>query len=141
MLEVQISCGVFLLTLAYLNSPLKWSEVNREKRITMAMAVLSSSLSPLSNPLSPSTSASNFCCPRIYSPSYHLRRRLIRPLIASQLYPPETFKLDKSSLVLAETLSKDQLWAAACLRIRSFNKFRPSYGIDVSVDSIGFVQL
>ncbi|KAL6331369.1 hypothetical protein AAG906_011306 [Vitis piasezkii] len=98
----------------------------------MAMAVLSSSLPPLSNPLPPSTSSSNLCCPRIYSSSssYHLRRRLLRPLIASQLCDPQTFKIDKSSLVVAETVSEDQLWAAACLRIRSFYQFGPSYGID-----------
>lgn len=120
-----------------------WSDVNREKRITMAMAVLSSSLPPLSNPLPTSTSSSNLCCPRIYSSSssYHLRRRLLRPLIASQLCAPQTFKIDKSSLVVAETVSEDQLWAAACLRIRSFYQFGPSYGIDVSVDFIGFCRI
>ncbi|XP_034699011.1 uncharacterized protein LOC117924495 [Vitis riparia] len=97
----------------------------------MAMAVLSSSLPPLSNSLPTSTSSSNLCCPRIYSSSsYHLRRRLLRPIIASQLCAPQTFKIDKSSLVVAETVSEDQLWAAACLRIRSFYQFGPSYGID-----------
>ncbi|KAL6331718.1 hypothetical protein AAG906_016714 [Vitis piasezkii] len=59
----------------------------------MAMAVLSSSLPPLSNPLPPSTSSSNLCCPRIYlllflSPP----PATLRPLIASQLCAPRPSK-------------------------------------------------
>ncbi|KAH1107700.1 hypothetical protein J1N35_011468 [Gossypium stocksii] len=38
--------------------------------------------------------------------------------------------LDKSSLAVAEASEEDQLWAAACLRVRSFYDFQPSsYGI------------
>lgn len=117
-------------------SGLRW-----EKRITMAMAVLSSSLPSLSPSLS---SSSNLSSPRICSSSssYPLRRRLLQPLVAaSELCSPQTFRIDKSSLVVAETVSEDQLRAAACLRIRSFHKFRPSYGIDVSVDSLGFCPI
>ncbi|XP_007013990.2 PREDICTED: uncharacterized protein LOC18589103 isoform X1 [Theobroma cacao] len=42
----------------------------------------------------------------------------------------QSIPIDKSSLIVAETASEDQLWAAACLRVRSFYDFQASsYGI------------
>ncbi|XP_023531978.1 uncharacterized protein LOC111794081 isoform X1 [Cucurbita pepo subsp. pepo] len=42
-----------------------------------------------------------------------------------------TITVDKSKLRVSEATSKDELWAAACLRVRTFNQFRPdSYDID-----------
>ncbi|XWS16917.1 hypothetical protein CRYUN_Cryun33cG0022700 [Craigia yunnanensis] len=42
----------------------------------------------------------------------------------------QSTSIDKSSLIVAETASEDQLWAAACLRVRSFYDFQASsYGI------------
>ncbi|KAL2927440.1 N-alpha-acetyltransferase 30 [Bienertia sinuspersici] len=38
--------------------------------------------------------------------------------------------VDKSALILKEAVSEDELWAAACLRIRTFNDFKEeSFGI------------
>ncbi|XP_023531979.1 uncharacterized protein LOC111794081 isoform X2 [Cucurbita pepo subsp. pepo] len=46
-----------------------------------------------------------------------------------------TITVDKSKLRVSEATSKDELWAAACLRVRTFNQFRPdSYDIDFSDD-------
>ncbi|XVF88061.1 hypothetical protein PTKIN_Ptkin19aG0018900 [Pterospermum kingtungense] len=42
----------------------------------------------------------------------------------------QSIPIDKSALIVAETASEDQLWAAACLRVRSFYGFQTSsYGI------------
>lgn len=44
-----------------------------------------------------------------------------------------TFPLHKSKFRVSEGASEDEFWAAACLRIRTFNHFPPdSFGIDVS---------
>ncbi|QCD80452.1 uncharacterized protein LOC114177771 [Vigna unguiculata] len=41
-----------------------------------------------------------------------------------------TQKLDTSLLSITESFYEDELWAAACLRVRSFNQFRPdAFGI------------
>ncbi|XP_010536949.1 PREDICTED: uncharacterized protein LOC104811821 isoform X2 [Tarenaya hassleriana] len=53
-------------------------------------------------------------------PSRRLRRR---PIVASHVCVPA---IDKSMLVVSETLSEDELWAAACLRVRTFNEFNAS---------------
>nr|ACU22891.1 unknown [Glycine max] len=46
---------------------------------------------------------------------------------------PPTFapkKIDTTLLTIAESFYEDELWAAACLRVRSFNQFRPdAFGI------------
>ncbi|XP_010438511.1 PREDICTED: uncharacterized protein LOC104722104 [Camelina sativa] len=34
--------------------------------------------------------------------------------------------IDKSTFVISESVSEDELWAAACLRVRTFNEFNPS---------------
>jgi len=45
-----------------------------------------------------------------------------------------TQKLDTSLLSITESFYEDELWAAACLRVRSFNQFRPdAFGIRVSL--------
>ncbi|XWS70901.1 hypothetical protein CRYUN_Cryun03dG0089800 [Craigia yunnanensis] len=42
----------------------------------------------------------------------------------------QSIHIDNSSLIVAETASEGQLWAAACLRVRSFYDFQAfSYGI------------
>lgn len=59
------------------------------------------------------------------------RRFHIRTVGASQVCTPH--EVDKSSLIIAETEAEDELWAASCLRVRSFYEFTPSsYGIPVS---------
>lgn len=62
--------------------------------------------------------------------------------ITSQLYsqnqtPPtattQRLRMDKSLLHISEANSDAELWAAACLRVRSFYEFRDdSFGIQVS---------
>ncbi|KAB1204180.1 hypothetical protein CJ030_MR8G028261 [Morella rubra] len=54
-----------------------------------------------------------------------------RPITASQLCSTlDTSPIDTSSLNVAEAFSQDELWAAACLRVRSFYEFRPdAYGV------------
>ncbi|XP_073265899.1 GCN5-related N-acetyltransferase 7, chloroplastic isoform X3 [Populus alba] len=60
-----------------------------------------------------------------YSPS---RRLCLCPISATHVVTPH--HIDKSSLTISETSSEDQLWAAARLRVRSFNEFKPStFGI------------
>lgn len=98
------------------------------------MAVLATSPPALLSPF--------YSRPTSTSPPFHLsfhttsisplrRRRLITAVASSHLCNPETpTKLDKSALRLAEAVSEDELWAAACLRIRSFNDFRPSVGVE-----------
>ncbi|GFZ06739.1 acyl-CoA N-acyltransferases (NAT) superfamily protein [Actinidia rufa] len=55
-------------------------------------------------------------------------RRRLPTAVASHLCNPT--KLDKSALIVAEATSEDELWAAACLRIRTFRNFRESVGIE-----------
>ncbi|KAA8522801.1 hypothetical protein F0562_009224 [Nyssa sinensis] len=50
--------------------------------------------------------------------------------VASQLCEHETLNIDKSALNVAEAVSEGELWATACLRVRSFYNFRPSVGIE-----------
>ncbi|XP_047312124.1 uncharacterized protein LOC124915454 [Impatiens glandulifera] len=57
----------------------------------------------------------------------HQRRPSI---VSSQLCTPETPEiLDTSLLILTENASEEELWAAACLRIRSFYDFQDTFGI------------
>ena len=61
------------------------------------------------------------------SPSYRLR---LRPISASHILAPA---IDRSAIVISETVSEDELWAAACLRVRTFNELNPSsFNIQVS---------
>ncbi|KAF5742863.1 hypothetical protein HS088_TW09G00924 [Tripterygium wilfordii] len=92
------------------------------------MAILSSS--PPLTVSRPLTSSNCRYYPYLYplghqsstpAPFQHLRRRSIS---VSQVCAPH--EIDKSSLLVAETESEDQLWAAACLRVRSFYEFQPS---------------
>ncbi|KAE8056809.1 hypothetical protein FH972_013546 [Carpinus fangiana] len=69
----------------------------------------------------------------LFSFTFHTTQfaRRQRPIASSHL--PSTLDaniIDKSFLSLAEAFSEEELWAAACLRVRSFYEFRPSaYGI------------
>lgn len=64
------------------------------------------------------------------SPSIPSRRFRLRPVSASHVCAPA---IDRSTIVISETASEDELWAAACLRVRTFNEFNPSaYNIQVS---------
>lgn len=67
----------------------------------------------------------------IASPNYRCypsRRLCLYPISATHVVTPH--HIDKSSLTISETSSEDQLWAAACLRVRSFNEFKPyTFGI------------
>ncbi|XP_024458705.1 uncharacterized protein LOC7465991 isoform X4 [Populus trichocarpa] len=67
----------------------------------------------------------------ITSPNYRYypsRRLCLYPISATRVVTPH--HIDKSSLTISETSSEDQLWAAACLRVRSFHEFKPStFGI------------
>lgn len=101
------------------------------------MAMLSSLPSPISSAIANSIdSQSLMCCPNSSSIAPRssafafTRRKRLRPLFASHICAPT---IDKSLLVFAETASEHQLWAAACLRVRSFYEFDPSaYAIQVS---------
>ncbi|KAG6649071.1 hypothetical protein I3843_07G183300 [Carya illinoinensis] len=55
-----------------------------------------------------------------------------RPIAASDLCSTlDTSPIDRSSLNVSEAFSENELWAAACLRVRSFYEFRLSaYGVN-----------
>uniref|UniRef100_A0A1J3DRF2 N-acetyltransferase domain-containing protein n=1 Tax=Noccaea caerulescens TaxID=107243 RepID=A0A1J3DRF2_NOCCA len=57
------------------------------------------------------------------SPSIPSRRFRFSPVYASHVCAPA---IDRSTIVISETASEDELWAAACLRVRTFNEFDPS---------------
>ncbi|KAM7252752.1 hypothetical protein ACFE04_008261 [Oxalis oulophora] len=56
-------------------------------------------------------------------PTFSKVPRLPLVTTASHVCSP---RLDKSSLLFAETTSENELWAAACLRVRSFYNLSPS---------------
>ncbi|KAJ9162870.1 hypothetical protein P3X46_022612 [Hevea brasiliensis] len=93
------------------------------------MAILSSYLSPLT--ISLSITCPNFCNSlnsTAFLQQSTSHRFHIRPIAASQVCTPH--EVDKSSLIIAETEAEDELWAASCLRVRSFYEFTPSsYGL------------
>uniref|UniRef100_A0A7N0US25 Uncharacterized protein n=1 Tax=Kalanchoe fedtschenkoi TaxID=63787 RepID=A0A7N0US25_KALFE len=98
----------------------------------MSILVPSLSSSYSSSPL-PATSLSIpstifsrqfFCKTRRTSPPFSASKRRLKPLISAQLCAPETLILDKSKLSVGETVNEEELWAAACLRVRTFNDFR-----------------
>lgn len=66
------------------------------------------------------------------SPRFPLRP--ITPLhVCTPHHQEDSLSIDKSSLIVDETTAEDQLWAAACLRVRSFHQFDPdSFGVLVS---------
>ncbi|KAF3961621.1 hypothetical protein CMV_013782 [Castanea mollissima] len=47
-------------------------------------------------------------------------------LLTSAPPPPPPPQVDTSLLNVAEAFSEDQLWAASCLRVRSFYNFTPT---------------
>ncbi|XP_057967414.1 GCN5-related N-acetyltransferase 7, chloroplastic isoform X2 [Malania oleifera] len=99
-----------------------------EKRITMAVRSFPSTFSSLNDRL----------CPNFYSFRNHSSlpiarrsgRRGLWLVTASLLCSQKSTTLDKSTLKVAETIAEDELWAAACLRVRSFYEFQSSFGIE-----------
>lgn len=57
-----------------------------------------------------------------------------RPITACQVctHNEALNRVDKSTLNVAEGFAEDELWAAACLRVRSFYQFKPTmFGLQV----------
>ncbi|KAJ4709424.1 Acyl-CoA N-acyltransferase protein [Melia azedarach] len=99
------------------------------------MAVLTSSISCSTTATSLNSERygkfDNLC--RRFSTLSLFSRFYLRPGTALYVCTPphqESLSIDKSSLIVDEKTSEDQLWAAACLRVRSFYEFDPnSYGV------------
>ncbi|KAG8485770.1 hypothetical protein CXB51_019113 [Gossypium anomalum] len=93
------------------------------------------SLPPPSSPSSSSSSFSSHCFSISLSSGHQSCRRIrFQPVAATTTTHnrQHSIPLDKSSLAVAEASEEDQLWAAACLRVRSFYDFQASsYGIHV----------
>ncbi|KAM7472856.1 hypothetical protein LguiA_011039 [Lonicera macranthoides] len=64
-----------------------------------------------------------------FNPSRIPRYRIHRCPVTVSLHP-ETLIIDKSVLNVTEAVSDAELWAASCLRVRSFYQFRDSVGIE-----------
>ncbi|CAO2823034.1 unnamed protein product [Amaranthus hypochondriacus] len=100
----------------------------------MATFPLSNSSSSLINSYTSSPSSS------VVSPSHFFpllsshSRRFSRLFVSSTGIsdaPQQHLIVDKSALVVNEAVSEDELWAAANLRIRTFNKFKEdSFGVE-----------
>ncbi|KAJ0030598.1 hypothetical protein Pint_14270 [Pistacia integerrima] len=95
------------------------------------MAVLS--LTPSSTSISCSTTSVNYKNDPTFNSSFLLSCGLTvsrRPVTALHVCTPphrgEFISVDKASLMVEETTSDDQLWAAACLRVRCFYEFEPN---------------
>ncbi|XP_050219528.1 uncharacterized protein LOC126669929 [Mercurialis annua] len=74
---------------------------------------------------SPSSSSTPSLLPFSWPPiTSSCRCSQFRPITASQvcLTSPPHDTIDKSSLLISETEAEDELWAASCLRVRSFFK-------------------
>ncbi|KAG4187304.1 hypothetical protein ERO13_A08G096462v2 [Gossypium hirsutum] len=91
------------------------------------------SLPPPSSPSSSSPSFSSHCFSISLSSGHQSGRRIrFLPVAATTTTHnrQHSIPLDKSWLAVAEASEEDQLWAAACLRVRSFYDFQDSsYGI------------
>ncbi|TYI68696.1 hypothetical protein E1A91_D08G107100v1 [Gossypium mustelinum] len=91
------------------------------------------SLPPPSSPSSSSPSFSSHCFTISLSSGHQSCRRIrFLPVAATTTTHnrQHSIPLDKSSLAVAEASEEDQLWAAACLHVRSFYDFQASsYGI------------
>ncbi|KAI4335480.1 hypothetical protein L6164_014121 [Bauhinia variegata] len=76
-----------------------------------------------------------FFNPRIKSCASAISGRVIhRPLSSSNICTQESAKVDSPLLSITESFYEDELWAAACLRVRSFHDFAPdTFGIQVSL--------
>ncbi|KAK4756984.1 hypothetical protein SAY87_007111 [Trapa incisa] len=54
-------------------------------------------------------------------------RCLLKPIAAARVCPEEThYRIDKSLVKLSEAVAEEELWAAACLRVRTFYDFDPA---------------
>ncbi|OWM89940.1 uncharacterized protein LOC116193870 [Punica granatum] len=92
----------------------------------MAILCSISPSSSTSHPHLPSSSLSRSFF-RLPQSSASSRCRLRRPIAAAQLCPQETtHRIDKSLVQISEAMTEDELWAAACLRVRSFYEFDPA---------------
>ncbi|KAL9445418.1 hypothetical protein AB3S75_018414 [Citrus x aurantiifolia] len=97
----------------------------------MAVAVLSSSISCSTT----SIISLNHKLNRSKFSAFTLSLRFpLRPInllhVCTPPHQEDSLSIDKSSLVVDETTAEDQLWAAACLRVRSFHQFDPdSFGV------------
>ncbi|XP_014620849.1 uncharacterized protein LOC114382170 isoform X1 [Glycine soja] len=77
-------------------------------------------------PLIPSSSSFPLTSSNLYGFS-NIFRTQIQSSAATNIC---TQKIDTTLLTIAESFYEDELWAAACLRVRSFNQFRPdAFGI------------
>ncbi|GMH23277.1 hypothetical protein Nepgr_025120 [Nepenthes gracilis] len=96
-----------------------------------------SSCSPISPSALNSLTSSSLCNPIVYHSSFlpvvsfpiNLWRSSKLPAF-SQLCAQKILIIDKPALVVKEATSDDELWAAACLRVRSFRDFKDSFGIE-----------
>ncbi|PON56033.1 FkbH domain containing protein [Parasponia andersonii] len=91
------------------------------------MAFLSSSSTPPSPPppLFPISSPWS-CRPSSFTVSMAAARRLPIAAICTQNHTLPPFTIDHSAVSVAQAFADDQLWAAACLRVRSFYDFHPT---------------
>ncbi|KAK2978156.1 hypothetical protein RJ640_024138 [Escallonia rubra] len=96
------------------------------------MAVLATPPLPIYLPSITSTATSFNCRPQSTTsvPIRSTPRCSAAAAAASQLFTNETLTIDKSSLNVAVANSEGELWAASCLRVRSFYSFQPSFGIE-----------
>lgn len=102
----------------------------------MATFPLSTSSSSLINSYTSSPFSSVVSPSHFFPPFSSHSRRFSRLFVSStgiSDVPQQRFIVDKSSLVLYEAVSENELWAAANLRIRTFNEFKEdSFGVEVS---------
>ncbi|RZC69705.1 hypothetical protein C5167_032838 [Papaver somniferum] len=70
--------------------------------------------------------------PRISKSNVHLfSKTKFQSLICSQLCTSDkTLTLDTSALDISVAVAEDEIWASACLRVRSFYDFKQSFGIE-----------
>lgn len=70
-------------------------------------------------------------------------RRLLKPIAATHLCPEETHhRIDKSLVKISEAVAEDELWAAACLRVRTFYDFDPTtFRVQVSTPPIPLLTI
>lgn len=113
------------------------NNVKQGKEITK-MAVLL--FTPSSTSISCSTTSVNCKNDPIFnarfpnSCGFAIARRPITALhVCTPPHHPGFISVDKASLIVDETTSDDQLWAAACLRVRCFYEFEPNtFAVQVS---------
>ena len=110
-----------------------------DKRKEMALLLPSPhvtypSSSSISHTLNSNCSLSSFSFQRTLYSSRRLQPQLtVASHLCTTTATTTTTTVDTSLLNVAEAFSEDQLWAASCLRVRSFYNFAPTvYAIHVS---------